>query len=92
MVIFSAVGGRDVQLDLFTVYRKRLTLYGLDTAAFSLDHVGDVLKRIGPYIASGKLQEPKVEERYPLSKARQAYERVQSGAQGKVIITMPLPQ
>jgi NADPH2:quinone reductase len=92
MVIFSAVGGRDVQLDLFTVYRKRLTLYGLDTAAFSLDHVGDVLKRIGPYIASGKLQEPKVEERYPLSKARQAYERVQSGARGKVVITMPLSQ
>jgi NADPH:quinone reductase-like Zn-dependent oxidoreductase len=86
MVIFSAAGGRDVQFDLFAFYRKHLAFYGLDTAAFPLEHVGEVLSRLSPYFESGKLGEPAVAGRYPLDKAREAYERVRAGERGKVVI------
>jgi NADPH2:quinone reductase len=86
MVIFSATAGREATLNLFTFYRKRLTLFGLDTASFPLERVGDVLTRLSPYIESGKLREPHVAERYPLDRAREAYERVNADAKGKVVI------
>ncbi len=86
MVIFSVAGGREATFDLFTFYRKRLTFYGLDTAAFPLDRVGSVLSRIDPYIHSGALREPNVAQRFPLDRAREAYESVNSGTKGKVVI------
>jgi NADPH:quinone reductase len=89
MVIFSAAGGRIAQFDLFTFYRKRLTFYGFDTAAFTLDRVGKLLKRISPLIESGKLRAPTVAARYPLDKARDAYERVAAGNPGKLVIVPP---
>lgn len=86
MVIFSVIGGREASFDLFSFYRKHLTFYGLDTAAFPLERVGEVLRAIDPYIQSGTLREPQVAERYPLERARDAYERVGAGAKGKVVI------
>lgn len=86
MVIFSAAAGKMAELDMFKFYRKRLTFYGLDTASFPLHRVGEILSRINPYIESGQLREPKVAYTFPLDRARQAYERVHDGAQGKVVI------
>ncbi|HEX8806629.1 MAG TPA: zinc-binding alcohol dehydrogenase family protein [Candidatus Aquilonibacter sp.] len=87
MVIFSAAAGKDVTLDLFTFYRKRLTFYGLDTAALTLEEVAEVLKRVNPYVESGAIQPPTIAERYPLGRAPDAYARVQAGAKGKILIT-----
>jgi NADPH:quinone reductase len=87
MVIFSAIAGKDVTLDLFTFYRKRLTFYGLDTAALTLEEVAAVLERVNPYVESGAIQPPPIAERYPLERAREAYARVKNGATGKVLIT-----
>jgi NADPH:quinone reductase len=86
MVIFSAVAGKDVTLDLFTFYRKRLTFYGLDTAALTLEEVAAVLERVNPYVESGAIQPPPIAERYPLERAPEAYARVKGGASGKVLI------
>ncbi len=85
MVVFSAAAGKVAELDLFMLYRKRLTLYGLDTASFSLDRVGKILRHITPFVESGQLREPKVAATYPLEKARDAYERVNARG-GKVVI------
>ncbi len=87
MVIFSAIAGKDVTLDLFAFYRKRLTFYGLDTGKLSLEEVADVLTRANPVIESGGFVPPTIAERYPLERAPEAYARVHSGAQGKVLIT-----
>jgi NADPH2:quinone reductase len=87
MVIFSAAGGREVAFDLFGFYRKALTYYGLDTAAFTFDQVGAILRGVNPYLASGAIQPPPIAARYPLDRAPEAYARVQSGAPGKVIVT-----
>jgi NADPH:quinone reductase-like Zn-dependent oxidoreductase len=86
MVIFSAAGGKTVQFDLFQFYRKRLSFYGLDTASFPLDRVGAILRQLDPVLASRKLREPKIAGRYPLENAREAYERVNAGGGGKVVI------
>ena len=87
MVIFSAAAGKDVSLDLFAFYRKRLTFYGLDTAALTLEDVASVLARANPYVESGAITAPPIAERYPLDRAPEAYARVSSGARGKVLIT-----
>lgn len=87
MVVFSAAAGREVQLDLFAFYRGRYTFYGLDTAHFSLDHIAGVLGKLNPLFESNKLRAPKVDARYPLSDAREAYHRVKDGKPGKVVIT-----
>ncbi|HEY1978049.1 MAG TPA: zinc-binding alcohol dehydrogenase family protein [Candidatus Baltobacteraceae bacterium] len=87
MVIFSAAGGKDVALDLFAFYRKRLTFYGLDSAALSLEKVGALLDRINPYLESRALQPPPVAERYPLESAPEAFARVSGGASGKIVLT-----
>jgi NADPH:quinone reductase len=86
LVIFSAAGGREVTLDLFGFYRKRLTFYGLDSAALSMQETGAILKRVSPYIESGALVPPPIAEIYPLEQAAEAYGRVQAGAGGKVVI------
>lgn len=86
MVIFSAAAGRTAELDLFKFYRKRLTFYGLDTASFRLDRVGEILTQLGPFFESGKLRAPRIAARYALERAREAYERVTAHESGKVVI------
>lgn len=87
MVVFSAAGGKEVTLDLFAFYRKRLTFYGLDSAGLSLERVAELLVKINPYVDSGALKPPAVSERYSLDRAPEAYARVGSGVGGKVVIT-----
>ncbi len=85
MTVFSARHGKDVQLDLFALYRRRLRLYGLDTAALSLERVADLYAKFGPLFESNSVKPPAIGERYPLAAAAQAYESVERGA-GKVVL------
>ena len=52
MVVFSAAGGREVQLDLFMLYRRRLQLFGLDTAQLSLAQIAQLYGKFGPLFES----------------------------------------
>lgn len=88
MVIFSAAAGKDVTLDLFTFYRKHMTFYGLDSAALPLAKTGALLERINPYLESQAIAPPPIVERFPLTRAPEAYARVGSGAGGKVVLTL----
>lgn len=86
MVVFSAAGGREVQLDLFNLYRRRLQLLGLDTAALDLAEIAQLYGKFGPLFESGALAPPPIAARFPLSRAREAYERVAKGVPGKVVL------
>ncbi len=86
MVVFSAAGGREVQLDLFMLYRRRLQLLGLDTAQLDLAQIAKLYEKFGPLFESRALTPPAVVARFPLSAAREAYERVAGGALGKVVL------
>jgi NADPH:quinone reductase len=88
MVVYSvAFGGHEATLDLFELYRNRHQLLGLDTVAIDVVHGAKILSRLAPLFESGKLSRPHIAERYPLTDAAQAYERVGS-ASGKVVIRM----
>ena len=86
MVIYSARFGRETALDLFSLYRRRLTLYGLDTVALDSVQCSQALEQLTPLFESGALRPPAISNRYPLAKAAEAYELVAKGASGKVIL------
>jgi NADPH:quinone reductase len=86
MIVYSAAGGREVTLNLFAFYRRRLRFFGLDTAALELATIVELYKKFGPFVESGALTPPPLAARFPLSRARDAYERVEGGATGKVVI------
>ncbi len=86
MVVFSARGGSEVRLDLFSFYRRRLQLFGLDTAAMGLAQIAQLFAKFGPLFESGALAPPAIAARLPLARAREAYERVGAGVSGKVVL------
>ena len=86
MVVFSAAAGREVQLDLFMLYRRRLQLFGLDTAQLDLAQIAQLYGKFGPLFESRVLTPPPVAARFPLAAAREAYERVAGGELGKVVL------
>jgi NADPH2:quinone reductase len=83
MVCFSAMGGRDVPLDLVAFYRNNFTLHGLNTAVSNVVRGAQMLNQLAPLFASGVLTPPRIAARYPLSQAAEAYQRV---ASGKVVL------
>jgi NADPH:quinone reductase len=85
MVVFSARWGRTTELDLFTLYRGELRLYGLDTAALRLSDVARIYEKLRPHFESRALRPPAIAARFPLERARDAYERVESGS-GKIVL------
>jgi NADPH:quinone reductase len=89
MVVFSARSGRSVDLDLFDFYRRRLQFFGLDTASFSLERVSALFEKFSPLFESKSVKPAAIAAQFPLSRARDAYERVENGETGKVVL---LPQ
>lgn len=88
LIVFSAAGGREVRLDLFDFYRRRLRLFGLDTASFSLAQVARAYAGFSPFFESRAIAPPPIAARFPLERARDAYERIARGDQGKVVLVM----
>lgn len=84
MAVYSVTfGGREVKVDLFSLYRKRQELIGINSIPLDAVNSAVILAKLFPLFENGKLAPPKVAERYPLAEAVKAYERVRS-AGGKV--------
>ena len=73
MVIISRIGGKDVNLDLFDLYRRQLTIVGVDSAQAPADQCARVLEQLRPGFESGALQPPRVDAEIPLDRAAEAY-------------------
>jgi NADPH:quinone reductase len=86
MVVFSARAGREAQLDLFALYRLRARIFGLDTAALTLGDIARLYEKFGPLFESGSVTAPPIAVRFSLSDARAAYQRVENGTPGKIVI------
>ena len=71
--------------NMFALYRKRHQIFGLETVAIDVVAGSKILSQVTPLFESGKLGKPRIAERYPLTDAVQAYERVAS-AKGKVVL------
>ncbi len=88
MVVYAAFAGREVSLDLFTLYRRRLQLFGLNTAVIDAVRGAAVFRALTPLFESGALRPIEVSETFPLSEAKAAYERLEQGAPGKLVLTI----
>jgi NADPH:quinone reductase-like Zn-dependent oxidoreductase len=86
MIVYSVIGGRETQLDLFPFYRRELQLLGLDTASLDLTQIRAIYESLAPMFAEGIVAPPRVASAVPLRQARQAYESVQRGVSGKVVL------
>jgi NADPH2:quinone reductase len=88
MAVYSvAFGGRDMQLDLFALYRKRLEIMGVDTASFGVVGGAAILNQLKPLFEKGLLDRPKIAAKYALDDFAAAYARVRQGG-GKIVFTM----
>ncbi len=87
-VVYSAAGGRDFTLDILNFYQRQLSFYGVSTSTLDATACAGILNEIAPLFESGALAPPKVNERFPLAQAAQAYGRVAEGNSGKVVLVM----
>lgn len=87
-VVYSAAGGREYTLDLFSFYRKQARLFGLDTQPLDATHCAAILNEIAPLFESGALTPPAIGQKFPLSEAAQAYGRTASGKGGKAVFVL----
>jgi NADPH:quinone reductase len=92
LVQIASVSGRVAQLDLYDVMRKRLTVTGSGLRNRSANEKArlarEVEKKVWPWIRRGKLR-PLVDKRFPLERAPEAHQRLETGSQfGKVILTV----
>ena len=86
MVVYSAVAGREVTLDLLTLYRRRLSIGGLTTGGLSCTRAAEILRALTPRFESGALRPLDIAARFSLANARDAYAAVQGGTTGKVVL------
>jgi NADPH:quinone reductase-like Zn-dependent oxidoreductase len=86
MVVYSAAGGREVPLDLFELYRRRLELVGVNTAALTAVDGARILTTLAPLFERGEIRPSGRLERHPLSAAAAAYARVAGGAPAKIVL------
>jgi len=84
--VYSAVAGREVTLDLFNFYRRRLSLLGINTVGPPASEGARILTELRPLFETKALRPHPVLERYPLSEAARAYQRVAAGGAPKVVL------
>jgi NADPH:quinone reductase len=86
MVVYAAVAGREVPLDLLELYRRRLQILGANTAVIDAAAGARMLTMLAPLFQRGEIAPRQALERYPLSAAASAYARVAEGAPAKIVL------
>jgi hypothetical protein len=86
MVIYTARSGSEAQLDLFSLYRGIISIFGLDTGVFTLGETTRIVEKLTRLFETNAVQSPGAAVRLPLSRAREGYERVDSATPGKVVL------
>ncbi len=86
LCVYSAAAGREVPLDLFDLYRRRLRLLGINTAVLTAADGARILDQLRPLFESGQLRPHPVLETHPLEDAARAYAQVAGGSASKVVL------
>ncbi len=86
LCVYSAAAGREVSLDLFDFYRRRLVLLGINTAILTVEAGASILDQLRPLFESGRLRPHPRLERHPLQDAARAYQQVARGSASKVVL------
>ena len=88
VVEISATGKRRVEFDLIDFYHNETQLLGADSAKLGVVESAPVMRAIAEAFDAGRFEPPLVAARYPLARAREAYEAVAAGTRGRVVIDM----
>lgn len=91
LVMINMMMGKDVQVDLSPVMRKRLTITGSTLrsreASFKTHIAQSLEKTIWPLLASGEIK-PVIDKVFPADKAGEAHQLMESSAHiGKIVLT-----
>ncbi|HEY1906751.1 MAG TPA: zinc-binding alcohol dehydrogenase family protein [Myxococcaceae bacterium] len=86
LCVYSAAAGREVSLDLFDLYRRRLSLFGINTVVLAAEEGARILDHLRPLFEAGQLRPHPRLELYSLDQAAKAYEQVSRGPAGKVVL------
>lgn len=87
---YSAAAGREVTVNLFDFYRRRLSLLGINTAVFTVAEMARILDQLRPLFESGRVRPHPSIQSYPLADASRAYAAVSGGSPSKVVL-VPRP-
>ncbi len=87
MAIYSAITGREVTMDVFALYRRRLRVFGV-SSAIDVALGARILDDLAPLFEAGKLAPHRAIERYALEDAPKAYARAVAGVGAKVVLVM----
>jgi len=84
-VSIAAAPPREVSFDLLSLYRRNLSLLGINTLAISDAESASILDSLGEGFAQGRLRIT-VDRTFPLADAARAYDAVRGGGVGKVVL------
>jgi putative PIG3 family NAD(P)H quinone oxidoreductase len=92
LVLVGLLGGSEVETDLYTLLRKRLTIVGTTLRARPIEERITATQRFAqsvvPWLVRGLVQ-PVVDCVFPLSEVRQAQERMKANTGfGKIVLTL----
>ncbi|WP_028226647.1 quinone oxidoreductase family protein [Paraburkholderia ferrariae] len=88
VVEISATGKRRVDFDLIDFYHNETQLFGADSAKLGVADSAPTMRAIGEGFDAGHFEAPVIAGRFPLERAREAYEAVAGGTPGRVVIEM----
>ncbi|CAB3776052.1 D-arabitol-phosphate dehydrogenase [Paraburkholderia caffeinitolerans] len=86
VVEISATGKRRVEFDLIDFYHNETQLLGADSAKLGVAEAAPIMRALAEAFDAGRFVAPVVAAHYPLERAREAYEAVAAGTQGRVVI------
>ena len=86
MAIISSVGGKDVSVDIFDLYRRQLSIIGVDSAQTTAKEGAAILDHLRNGFESGALLPPRIDAEVPLVDAAEAYVRAEKAAGEKLVI------
>lgn len=87
MAIISGVAGREVNLDLMNLYRRDISLVGVNSANLTAAQSARVLTEMHAAFETGQIRPPGIGPRFPLSRANEAYEAAAAPNSKVVLVT-----
>ena len=86
-IAITSVGTRRVSFDLLDFYHRSLTLFGVDSRAFTVTDCSKLLAAIAPEFEAGRLKPMTISKRGTLAHVCDLYAYVDNGGGGKAILS-----
>lgn len=88
LAVYAAMAGREVQLDLFQLYRRHLTFTGVNTVIRDATDCARILTTLAPLFERGTMRVRQQVEHRTLADAAEAYAAVANGTPAKLVFML----